>query len=104
MTRDRETPTHRVLIIHRVADVAAWQVVFHDAAGLRWDAGEREYEVLRSADDPHLVIHLSTWTSLAAARQFFESPELVAIRAGAGVEAPQFFYLDTLGLGSLSAS
>lgn len=95
-------PIHRVLIIHRVADVAAWQVVFNDAAGLRRTAGEQEYEVLRSVDDPQLVVHVSTWTSVDAARRFFESTRLVAIRAMAGVEAPQFFYLHTIDLGTLS--
>ncbi len=36
-----------VLIIHEVADYAAWKKVFDGAAGIRREAGERSYQVLR---------------------------------------------------------
>ncbi|WP_323809721.1 hypothetical protein [Sphingobium baderi] len=38
-------------------------------------------------------VHFSQWTSLDAARAFFESPQLVEIRRIAGVRAPEFRYL-----------
>ena len=94
----------RVLILHRVADFAAWKAVFDGAADIRQEAGERQYEVLQSVEDAQLVVHISTWTSVEAARQFFQSPRLEQIRQRAGVEAPQFFYLQTVELGDLSAS
>ena len=85
-----------VLIIHEVADYAAWKKVFDGAAELRRTAGERTYQVLKYQSDPNRIVHFSTWTSLDAARRFFESPQLVRIRAEAGVKAPEFIYLDQL--------
>jgi quinol monooxygenase YgiN len=90
-----------VLIVHEVADYAAWKQVFDNAADLRREAGERSYQVLKSANNPNLVVHFSAWTSLAAARQFFESPQLVRIRAEAGVKSPEFIYLEQLESGNL---
>ena len=43
----------------------------------------------------------SAWTSCDDARRFFESPELVKIRAEAGVKSPDFIYLDQLEAGIL---
>ena len=90
-----------VLIVHEVDDYAAWKAVFDGAAGIRREAGERSYRVLRCDDDPLRIVHLSEWTSHAAARAFFESPELVEIRARAGVRAPTFLYLEELEAGKL---
>jgi quinol monooxygenase YgiN len=90
-----------VLIIHEVADYAAWKKVFDDAAGIRKTAGERSYQVLKYEEDPNQIVHFSVWTSIADARAFFESPKLVQIRKEAGVKAPQFIYLDELESGTL---
>lgn len=90
-----------VLIIHEVADYAAWKQVFDAAAGIRRVAGERSYQVLRYEQDGNRIVHFSAWTSLEAARRFFESPELVRIRAEAGVKAPEFIYLEELEAGTL---
>jgi quinol monooxygenase YgiN len=90
-----------VLIVHEVADYPAWKAVFDDAAGLRKSAGERAYQVLRDEHDPNLVVHFSSWTSLSAARDFFESPRLQRIREEAGVREPDFRYLEELDAGTL---
>lgn len=90
-----------VLILHEVADYPAWKCVFDRAAGLRQAAGERSYQVLRYQHDANRIVHFSAWTSLADARRFFESPELVRIRAEAGVKAPEFIYLEQLEAGIL---
>jgi quinol monooxygenase YgiN len=90
-----------VLIIHEVADYEAWKKVFDGAAGIRREAGERSYQVLRYANEPRRIVHFSAWTSHAAARAFFESPRLVQIRAEAGVKAPDFIYLEELESGTL---
>jgi quinol monooxygenase YgiN len=82
-----------VLIIHEVADYAAWKIIFDQAAAIRKTAGEISYQLLRYDTDANNIVHFSAWTSLDAARQFFESPELVAIREKAGVKAPEFIYL-----------
>lgn len=90
-----------VIVIHRVDDLEAWQRIFDEAAPLRRAAGEREYRVMCSQDDRNEVVHLARWSSLQEARAFFESPEVVAIRARAGVHPPRFLYLDELAAGEL---
>ena len=91
----------QVLIIHEVADYPAWKKIFDQAAGMRKAAGERSYQVLKFASDPNKIVHFSTWTSIADARTFFESPQLIKIRAQAGVKAPEFIYLEMLEFSTL---
>lgn len=90
-----------VLIIHSVKNYREWKKIFDGAATLRKNAGEQSYDVLRDANDANTVIHFSKWSSIASARAFFESAELVEIRRQAGVEAPAFHYLHLLEQGSL---
>ena len=88
-----------VLIIHEVADYPAWKKIFDAAAGIRREAGERTYQVLKHQHDANRIVHFSAWTSLDAAREFFESPKLVQIRREAGVKAPEFIYLEQIEAG-----
>ena len=90
-----------VLIIHEVADYPAWKKVFDNAAGIRRNAGERSYQVLKYQNDPNRIVQFSVWTSLEDAKRFFESPKLVKIRADAGVKSPDFIYLEQLEAGTL---
>jgi quinol monooxygenase YgiN len=93
--------TPYVLIIHEVADYPAWKTVFDSAAGIRKEAGERSYQVLKYETDANKIVHFSAWTSIADAKAFFESPRLVKIREEAGVKAPEFIYLDQIEAGTL---
>lgn len=90
-----------VLIIHEVEDYGAWKKVFDNAAGIRQEAGERSYQVLKYENEPNKIVHFSAWTSIRDAKDFFESPKLVKIRKEAGVRAPDFIYLDELESGIL---
>jgi len=90
-----------VLIIHEVEDYLAWKKIFDNAAGIRKEAGERSYQVLKYENDPNRIVHFSAWTSLDNARAFFESPQLVQIRQDAGVKAPEFAYLEQMEAGCL---
>jgi quinol monooxygenase YgiN len=90
-----------VLIIHEVADYPAWKKIFDGAADIRREAGERSYQVLKYQNDPNRIVHFSVWTSIGDAKRFFESPELVRIRAEAGVKSPEFIYLEQLEAGAL---
>jgi quinol monooxygenase YgiN len=96
-----ETPMPHVLIIHEVADYPAWKKIFDGAADIRREAGERSYQVLKYQNDPNRIVHFSVWTSIGDAKRFFESPQLVRIRAEAGVKSPEFIYLEQLGAGTL---
>ena len=84
------------MIIHEVADYPHWEKVFDDAADIRRDAGERSYQVFKYENEPNKIVHFSAWTAIADAKKFFESPELVEIRAEAGVKSPDFIYLEQL--------
>lgn len=90
-----------VLIIHEVEDYSAWKKVFDGAAGIRREAGEISYQLLKYDSDANAIVHFSKWTSHQAARSFFESPRLIEIRQQAGVKAPNFIYLDELERGTL---
>ena len=90
-----------VLIIHEVESYPAWKAIFDNAAGIRKAAGEQSYQLLRYDTDTNRIVHFSKWSSLANARRFFESPELVKIRKEAGVKAPEFLYLDDIERGVL---
>ena len=90
-----------VLIIHEVADYPAWKSVFDGAVGIRKEAGEHSYQVLKYDAQPNKIVHFSVWTSIASAKEFFESERLVEIRKQAGVKAPEFIYLEELERGTL---
>ena len=90
-----------VLIIHEVADYPKWKAVFDTAQTIRRDAGEIDYHLLRDHRNDRQIVHFSRWRSLASARLFFESEELVRIRQLAGVTAPSFHYLQQIERGTL---
>jgi len=90
-----------VLIIHEVANYPAWKKVFDGAQGIRKEAGEISYQLLKYDTDANNIVHFSKWSSHQAARNFFESPKLVEIRRQAGVKAPNFIYLDQIEQGVL---
>ncbi len=90
-----------VLIIHQVKDYLAWKAIFDQASNMRKSAGEISYQVLKYDNDANKIVHFSVWSSLDNARQFFESPELVQIRKDAGVESPEFIYLEEIEKGVL---
>jgi len=85
-----------VLIIHEVDDYEKWKAAFDDAAVIRREAGEIAYQMLAYDTDARHVVHFSQWTSLNAARAFFEYPQVVGIRRVAGVRAPEFRYLNQI--------
>jgi quinol monooxygenase YgiN len=92
-----------VLIVHQVKDYEVWKKIFDAAAARRRDAGEQSYQVLRDTRQPNKIVHFSKWASLVDARAFFESLALEEIRRQAGVESPEFLYLEQLEEGVLES-
>lgn len=90
-----------VLIIHEVEEYRAWKKIFDAAANIRKEAGEIQYQVLKYKDNPNKIVHFSAWKSIADAKLFFESPQLIQIRIDAGVKSPEFIYLEQLEFGKL---
>ena len=90
-----------VLIIHEVEDYQAWKKIFDKASGIRKEAGEISYKVLKYENDENKIVHFAVWNSTHNAKLFFNSPNLVKIRADAGVKSPDFIFLDLLEDGIL---
>lgn len=90
-----------VLIIHEVEDYTIWREIFENASGIRKEAGEISYQILKYENSMNKIVHLSVWSSLEKAKAFFQSPKLIKIRADAGVKCPEFIYLDQLETGIL---
>ncbi|PKB15095.1 antibiotic biosynthesis monooxygenase [Flavobacterium sp. 5] len=90
-----------VLIIHEVENYDTWKKIFDNASGIRKEAGEISYQVLKYENEPNKIVHFSVWSSLDKAKDFFQSPKLVKIRDEAGVKAPDFIYLEQLETGIL---
>lgn len=90
-----------VLIIHEVEDYIAWKKIFDNASGIRKEAGEISYQILKYENSPNKIVHFSVWSSLEKAKNFFQSPKLIKIRADAGVKSPDFIYLEQLETGIL---
>lgn len=90
-----------VLIIHEVENYTAWKKIFDNASEIRKKAGEISYQVLKYEDEPNKIVHFSVWSSLEKAKDFFQSPNLIKIRADAGVKSPDFIYLEQLETGML---
>lgn len=90
-----------VLIIHEVEDYIAWKKIFDNASTIRKEAGEISYQILKYENEPNKIVHFSVWSSLEKAKDFFQSPKLIKIRADAGVKLPDFIYLEQLETGIL---
>ena len=90
-----------VLIIHEVEDYNDWKKIFDTAALIRKEAGEISYQLLKYEHEPNKIVHFSVWSSLEKAKSFFQSPQLIMIRADAGVKSPDFIYLEQLEKGIL---
>lgn len=84
------------LIIHEVVEYEAWKKIFDKAASIRKEAGEISYQLLKDFSDENRIVHFSKWSSVEAAKSFFESPKLIAIRMEAGVKNPEFNYLNEI--------
>jgi quinol monooxygenase YgiN len=74
------------IVLHRVADYDTWRPVYDSLDEVRAAAGVTDQQVLRSQDDPNLVIVRHDFTDRAAAEAFFASPELKQGMTEAGVD------------------
>jgi len=74
------------IALHRVADYDRWRPVYDSLDGVRKNAGVTHQEVLRSQDDPNLIVIRHDFTDRAAADSFFGSAELKQGMTEAGVD------------------
>jgi heme-degrading monooxygenase HmoA len=92
-----------MLIHHRVADFDAWKQVYDDFRGNQREGGVRFHQVLRSQDDPNLVVVTHVFDDQQAAKAFADDPELRDTMGRAGVEegSVSIEYLDEIDFGDL---
>ena len=74
-----------MIIRHKVADYPRWKEAFDAHLNTRKAAGETEYRVLLSVDDPREVTLFFDWDSLERARRFAGSDDLKQAMQKAGV-------------------
>jgi hypothetical protein len=74
-----------MIIRHRVADYSRWKEAFDAHLNTRKAAGETDYRVLQSVDDPREVTIFLDWDSLERARRFAGSEDLKQAMQKAGV-------------------
>ena len=89
------------LIHHRVSDFDAWKQVYDSFRDAQREGGVRYERVMRSADDPNLVVVVHEFDSRETAQAFFDSPELRGAmeRAGVDTSSVQLELLDDVGGG-----
>jgi len=74
-----------MIIRHKVADYSRWKEAFDAHLNTRKAAGETDYRVLQSVDDPREVTIFLDWDSLERARRFAGSEDLKQAMQKAGV-------------------
>jgi hypothetical protein len=100
-------PIRAVTIVrHRVSDFDAWKQVY-TVADMQAAGGVIEQAVLRSPDDPSMVIVVHTFRTQDEAKAFFgENPDLRDAMAAAGVDMRSFQidFLDEVSAGRVAAT
>ena len=76
------------LVQQKVKDFAVWKKAFDSIAGARASYGQLSEKVFQDASDPNLVTILIKWESLEKGQKWFQSPELKAAQAKAGLDGP----------------
>jgi hypothetical protein len=92
------------IVHHRVADFDAWKQVYDSVGDMQRAGGVIDQAVLRSTDDPSMVIVVHTFADQDAAHAFFgDNPELRDAMANAGVDLSSFAveFLDEVAAGRL---
>ena len=91
------------LVHHRVRDFDAWKQVYDSVRDVQRDGGVRYQRVMRSADDPNMVVVVHEFESRDAAKAFFDNPALrdAMQRAGVDESSLRLEFLDDLGGGEL---
>lgn len=74
------------LVLHRVADYAAWRAVYDSVAPMQAAGGVTAESVHRMAGDPDNVLVIHNFDSVDAAQAFFANPELLEAMHRAGVQ------------------
>ena len=84
----------------KVADYEAWKASFDGSLESRRAAGEKSWQLFRSASDPNELTLLCEWDSPERAQAYLDSEELRQAQATSGVTAmPETWVLELLDEG-----
>jgi quinol monooxygenase YgiN len=75
------------IIAHPVADYDVWRAKYDELLPMREAAGLIDAQVLRSTEDPNMVILVHEFETLEGAKKLLSSPEVKKAMADAGVTA-----------------
>lgn len=79
---------------HKVAEYSKWRGVFDSHAAAQREAGLHVLHVLRSAEDPNVVVMLFRVDDVSKARSFTEAPSASEAGEISGVIGPvEMFFL-----------
>ena len=95
------------IVHHRVADFDAWKAIYDSegVGGMQRAGGVLDHAVLRTADDPNMVVVVHTFASQDAAHAFFaENADLKDAMGRAGVDFASFTveFLDEVAAGRIA--
>lgn len=76
---------HLLAVNLKVANFEKWKASFDASVEMRKAAGEKSYQLFRTADDPNELVLLCEWTTIEAAQHFMHSDELRQAQQEAGV-------------------
>jgi|1186.fasta_scaffold20649_2 hypothetical protein len=83
------------LVLHRVADYAAWRQVYDSVAALQKAGGVMSESVHRTAGDPDNVLVVHEFGTVDEARAFFADPALLEALKRGGVQGqPRIEFYD----------
>jgi len=82
-----------VIVTHRVTDFESWKPIFERYAEVRRRYGARGHRLYRSIQDPHQVIVVNDFESLAGVEAFLSDHELPEVLERAGVEGPMEIFV-----------
>lgn len=74
-----------LLVRHKVADFKKWHTVFESHAEAQREAGLKDLQLLRDAEDPNIVVCLFRVDDLEKARAFTESSDSNEAQEKSGV-------------------
>lgn len=83
----------KVITKFSVKDFDQWLKVFNENQNLRVEAGAKNTQVFRGAEDPNEVAVLMEWNDPEKARAFAQSPELREVQQKSGVSSKTDAYV-----------
>jgi hypothetical protein len=92
----------KVIVRHKVRDLAAWKPFFLGDAKRQRDAGFTSWHLTRNKDDMSELVIIFECTDLDRAKPMFSDPSLAEVMKKAGVlDQPTVFFLEEIETGVL---